>query len=77
MVTISAGEQFRLYNEWCVENKYVEQQLTKQKFGMQLTRLNIKGISKGPHSDKGETRKFDLQLLKAHFNIITSLNPID
>ena len=77
MVTISAGEQFRLYNEWCVENKYVEQQLTKQKFGMQLTRLNIKGISKGHHSDKGETRKFDLQLLKAHFNIITSLNPID
>ena len=57
---------FDSFKEWC-KKCGVEYNLNLQAFGVRLKRLNINGIEKGKHTNKGETKIFNISKLKDHF----------
>lgn len=61
-------QQFDLFKDWC-KKCGMEYNLTTQAFGLRLTRLNLAGIKKGKHTNKGETKIFDIQKLKEEFKL--------
>ncbi len=61
-------DQYKLFMDWC--NKCgIEYKLTCQQMGVRMKRLNINGIVKGRHTDKGETKIFNIQNLKDYFKL--------
>ena len=61
-------ELFDLFNDWC--NKCgINYKINLQSFGVRLKRLNINGIEKGKHTKKGETKVFNIEKLKNHFDL--------
>jgi len=61
-------KQYELFLEWC-QNCGMEYKLTLQAFGLRLKRLNFKGIQFGKHSNKGESRIFNIALLKEELKL--------
>jgi hypothetical protein len=61
-------EQYKLFKEWC-KKCGIEYTITLQAFGIRLKRLNINGIDIGKHTNKGETKIFDIDKLKIHFKL--------
>jgi hypothetical protein len=59
---------FVLFNEWCKKCN-IEYKINIQAFGVRLKRLNINGIEKGKHTNKGETKVFNIEKLKNHFDL--------
>lgn len=60
---------FELFKSWC-KKCGLEYNLTLSAFGLRLKRLNINGIEKGKHTNKGETKIFNIAVLKEHFKLI-------
>ena len=61
-------ELFELFNEWCKKCN-IEYKVNLQCFGVRMKRLNINGIDKGKHTNKGETKIFKIQILRNHFDL--------
>jgi hypothetical protein len=59
---------FDLFIAWCKKCK-LEYNLTLQAFGVRIKRLNISGIEKGKHTNKGETKIFKIVELRNHFDL--------
>jgi len=59
---------FDLFIAWCKKCK-LEYNLTLQAFGVRMKRLNISGIEKGKHTNKGETKIFKIVKLRNHFEL--------
>ena len=59
---------FDLFNNWCILSK-TNCNVSSNKFGIDLKRLNISGVSKGKHTNKGDLKDFNIPLLKSYFNI--------
>jgi hypothetical protein len=55
--------QYDLFMKWCVKSG-IEYKLTLQAFGVRMKRLNVEGIDKGRHTDKGETKFYNIQKLR-------------
>jgi hypothetical protein len=51
-VRLTAGEYYALFETWVFDNKR-KYETTKQAFGMKLSNLRIKGVSKGEKENKG------------------------
>ena len=69
-VELLATETLEYFNKWCSKNG-VKYDITSIKLGLKLVNMNIKGILKGNHTRKGNTKFFDIKLLKEHFEINT------
>ncbi len=61
-------ELFDLFNDWCKKCN-IEYKVNLQSFGIRMKRLNISGIEKGKHTNKGETKIFKIQILRDHFDL--------
>jgi putative DNA primase/helicase len=67
-VEMYAKEVFDLFVGWCKENK-VDYNINVIKFGVRLINLKIDGVKHGRPTKNGVKRLFNIDELKAHFNI--------
>lgn len=67
-VELLPKEIFQLFQEWATTNNF-KYDVNSVKLGVRLSNLKINGIKKGKHTNKGDTRIFNIPELKAHFNI--------
>ena len=65
---ILGSELFSMFKTWCKDNS-MEYVMKIQSFGLKMKNLNINGIEKGRHTNKGELKLLDFQKMKQHFNI--------
>jgi len=68
-VELIGKAQFDLFKDWCKKCSF-EYNLSSIQFGLRLTRLNLKGIQKGKHTNKGETKIFDITKLKEELKLL-------
>ena len=61
-------EQLKLFKDWCSKCG-IEYNVNLAAFGVRLKRLNINGILKGKHTNKGETKIFDFAILRGYFKL--------
>ena len=61
-------ELYYLFVAFVADNN-IKFDTTPQKLGIKLTNMRIEGIQKGPHKDNGDTKIFDIPILKKRFNI--------
>lgn len=68
-VKLSSGDIYNQFREWAHINasKY---ECTKQQFGVRLTNLKLQGLTKGEHTRSGETKIFNIPLLKTKYGIV-------
>lgn len=59
---------FSLFQKWCSKNM-PDYKITSVAFGVRLERLKISGVLEGRHTKKGNTKIFDIPLLKKYFGI--------
>lgn len=67
-VELLPKEIFQKFQEWATTNNF-KYDVNSVKLGVRLSNLKINGIKKGKHTNKGDTRLFNIPELKAHFNI--------
>jgi len=60
--------QYDMFKVWC-KDCGLEYNITTMQFGVRLKRLNISGIEFGKKTNKGNTRVFDIEILKKYFKI--------
>jgi hypothetical protein len=68
IITYKSSDIYNFFIEWCKINN-PDYKITSIQFAVRLKQLNIKGIEKGQHTKKGETKNFNINELKIHFNI--------
>jgi hypothetical protein len=67
-VKLSSGSLYLQFKDWCaIYNKGYD--CSSQQFGIRLKNLNVQGIEKGGHTKNGETKIFNIPILKQKFNI--------
>lgn len=67
-VELHGKELFELFNDWC-KKCGLDYKLNLQAFGVRMKRLNLPGIEKGKHTNKGETKIFKIIQLRNHFDL--------
>jgi len=67
-IELLGNQSFVMFNEWLSQSG-IEFKVSIIKFGILLKNLNIDGIEKGKHTNKGETKIFNIVKLKKTFNI--------
>ena len=69
---------FSSFLKWCSKN-ISDYKITSVAFGVRLERLKIGGVLEGRHTKKGNTKIFNIPLLKKHFGIgcLIDLHPKD
>lgn len=61
-------EALNKFRDWCIDTNIVYE-INAIKFGKQLTDLNIVGVEKGRHTKKGESRYYNIPVLKKTFKL--------
>tara|TARA_R110000868_G_scaffold219194_3_gene470029 strand:- start:81 stop:2276 length:2196 start_codon:yes stop_codon:yes gene_type:complete len=59
---------FVLFNEWCKKCN-IEYKVNNIQFGVRMKHLNIPGIEKGKHTNKGDKKVFKIQILRNYFDL--------
>jgi hypothetical protein len=67
-VELLGKTQYDLFKEW-THKCGIDYNVTLQAFGLRMKRLNITGIEKGKHTNKGETKIFKIIQLRNHFKM--------
>ena len=67
-IELLGGEIFARFSLWCNTNNIVYD-TNPIKLALKIKNLNINGIEKGRETNKGNTKIFDLQKMKKHFNL--------
>lgn len=67
-VELLGCEASSMFKKWCSDNN-IEYAIDSRKLGIRLTNLRINGILKGKHTYKGESKIYDINELKKHFNL--------
>jgi hypothetical protein len=62
------GVVFNLFMGWYGENN-IKYDTTALKFVVNLKNLKVEGVKKGRHTKKGDTKTFNIDMLKRHFNL--------
>ena len=71
------GKQiFQLFQQWKEANG-ITFEMNAIKLGLSLSNMNIDGIKKGRHTNKGETKIFDIKKLKKHFGVGCLIGLVD
>jgi hypothetical protein len=60
---------FNKFEYWKKQNGFEKYEINSVKLGVRLKNMNIKGIHKGKHTKRGETKIFKIEELKEHYNI--------
>lgn len=66
---ILGAEICNLFKQWWNQNNEKPYNITPLQLGIRINNLNIDGIRKGRHTNKGETKVFDILKMKAYFKI--------
>lgn len=61
-------DTLNLFKNWCCDNN-VKYDIDAKKLGVRITNLKIMGIDKGRHTNKGDSRIYNIEKLKSHFGI--------
>jgi hypothetical protein len=72
-IELLGSEIYNLFKQWCFENG-IKYDIDSRKLGVRITNMNIQGVSKGKHTNKGETKIFTISNLKNTFNVGCVLN---
>jgi len=67
-VELLGKKQYELFSEWC-KKCGLEYNVSLPAFGIRLKRLNIPGIEKGKHTNKGDTNIFKIVQLREYFKL--------
>jgi hypothetical protein len=67
-VELSAKDQYELFSSWC-KKCGIDFKVSSQQLGIRMKRLNISGVGKGKHTNKGEYRLFNIPVLKEFFKL--------
>ena len=67
-IELLGTEIYELFKHWCNENG-IKYDINALKLGIRLTNMNIHGISKGKHTEKGKTKIFNITELKKTLNL--------
>jgi hypothetical protein len=65
VVELYGSETCKMLLEWCEENGYKKYETNAVKLGVYLSRKKFEGLTKGKHTDKGETKYYDVEKLYA------------
>jgi hypothetical protein len=68
IVELLPKQMFDAFNSWKTNNG-ITYELNSKSFGVRLKNLNIVGVNKGRHTNKGDLWEFDIPRLKKTFNI--------
>ena len=72
-VEMLGTETCNVFKDWC-KNNGVEYNIDAKKLGVRIANLNIDGIERGKHTNKGWTKKYNIDKLKKHFKIGVLVN---
>jgi phage/plasmid-associated DNA primase len=67
-IELLGTEIYELFKNWCNENG-IKYDINALKLGVRLTNMNINGISKGNHTNKGKTKILNICELKKTFKV--------
>ena len=67
-VELLGSEAVALFKDWCKLNN-INYEIDARKLGVRISNLKIAGILKGNHTRKGETKIYNIEMLKAHFKL--------
>ena len=67
-IELLGTEIYELFKTWCNENG-IKYDIDSRKLGVRLINMKINGISKGKHTNKGETKLFNIIDLKKKYDI--------
>ena len=67
-IELLGKQTYTNFSNWC-ETHGVKYQIDSKKLGVRLTNLKINGIRKGNHTREGETKIYNIPLLKKHFQL--------
>lgn len=68
VIELLGGEIYELFKNWCFLNGF-KYEISSLKLGVRLINMNIKGVCKGKHTNKGETKVFTINELNNTFNL--------
>ena len=66
-IELFGSEIYELFKQWCILNGIIYD-INALKLGVRLTNMNFCGVSKGTHTNRGETKIFNISELKIYFN---------
>ena len=72
-IELLGAEIYELFKHWSNSNG-IKYDINAIKLGIRLTNMNISGISKGKHTEKGKTKIFNFTELKNTFNLGCLIN---
>lgn len=67
-VELLGSKACELFKNWC-KKMNIEYSIDAKKLGVRLSLLNISGIEKGRHTNKGDTKIYNIEKLKKHFKL--------
>lgn len=73
-VQLTSSDVYCLFNDWLVLNGFKDYKTNSLKLNLKLSNMNIEGLVKGKHTNKGNTKLFIIATMKTHFNIGCLLN---
>jgi hypothetical protein len=72
-IELLGTEIYELFKVWCNVNG-IKYDINTVKLGVKLINMKINGVSKGRHTNKGETKLFNIIKLKKTFNLGCLIN---
>jgi len=72
-IELLGSEIYELFKSWCNING-IKYDIDSRKLGVRLSNMKINGISKGKHTNKGETKVFNITILKNIFHLGCIIN---
>lgn len=69
-MTLTSKESYSKYIAWFKESYSYPNTLSNVSFGVRLANIQIKGVSKGPHTKAGESKIFNINELKISLNLL-------
>ena len=69
-IELLGKDAHKLFCDW-TKKCGIEYNVNLQAFGLRMKNLNISGIEKGRHTNKGDTNLYNIELMKKHFQIET------
>jgi hypothetical protein len=72
-IELLGSEIYNLFKQWCFENG-IKYDINAVKLGIKLINMKIKGVSKGRHTTKGDTKIFCINDLQCFFNLDCLIN---
>ena len=73
VVELTGKEAYQYFNQFVMENN-IKFNTTPLKLGVKLTNMKIDGVTKGRHTDHGDTKYYNIKALKKRYSIGCLIN---